>query len=59
MLLDLDGNETLVAHDGVEAMQAAATFKPDVMLLDLGLPKLNGYQVARKVRELPSGTRYG
>ncbi|HVG05096.1 MAG TPA: response regulator [Burkholderiaceae bacterium] len=55
MLLDLDGNETLVAHDGVEAMQAAATFKPDVMLVDLELPKLNGYQVARKVRQSLSG----
>ena len=57
MLLSLDGNETRIAHDGVEAIQAAATFKPDVMLLDIGLPKLNGYQVARKVRELPNGTR--
>ena len=57
MLLNLDGNETRVAHDGVEAIQAATTFEPDVMLLDIGLPKLNGYQVARKVRELPNGTR--
>lgn len=55
LLLSLDGNETRIAYDGLEAMQAAATFKPDVMLLDIGLPKLNGYQVARKVRELPSG----
>lgn len=56
LLLNLDGHETRVAHDGVEAMQAAAAFKPDVMLMDLGLPKLNGYQVARKVRELPRGS---
>lgn len=55
MLLNLDGNETLVAYDGIEAMQAAVTFKPNVMLVDLGLPKLNGYQVARKVRQSLSG----
>lgn len=57
MLLGLDGNETLVAHDGLEAIEVAAMFKPDVMLLDLGLPKLNGYQVARTVRALPSGSQ--
>jgi PAS domain S-box-containing protein len=51
MLLQLAGNETHTAHDGLEAVEAAATFKPDVVLLDIGLPKLNGYEAARRIRE--------
>ncbi len=55
MLLELTGNETHTAHDGLEAVEAAASFRPDVVLLDIGLPKLNGYEVARKIREQPWG----
>ena len=41
------------AFDGIEAIEAAATFRPDVVLLDIGLPKLNGYETARRIREQP------
>ena len=40
------GNEVRTAHDGLEAVEAAAAFRPDVVLLDIGLPKLNGYEAA-------------
>ena len=55
MLLELAGNETHIVHDGIAAVEAATTFQPDVVMLDIGLPKLNGYQVARKIREQPCG----
>jgi CheY-like chemotaxis protein len=55
MLLGLTGNETKTAYDGVEAVKAAASFRPDVVLLDIGLPHLNGYDAARQIREQPWG----
>ena len=55
MLLKLTGNETHIAHDGLEAVEAAARFRPDVILLDIGLPKMNGYEAARRIREQPWG----
>jgi len=55
MVLKLTGHETHTAYDGLEAVEAAAVFRPDVVLLDIGLPKLNGYDACRKIREQPWG----
>jgi two-component system CheB/CheR fusion protein len=47
------GYETRTARDGPEALAAAASFRPDVALLDLGLPGMDGYELAHRLRELP------
>jgi len=51
MLLELMGHEVSTAHDGLAAIAAASKSHPDVILLDIGLPKLNGYETARRIRE--------
>jgi CheY-like chemotaxis protein/two-component sensor histidine kinase len=50
MLLGLLGNDTRTAYDGEEGVAAAREFRPDVMLLDIGLPKVNGYEACRRIR---------
>jgi PAS domain S-box-containing protein len=55
MMLRTMGHEADAAYDGLEAVQAAATIRPDVLLLDIGLPKLNGYEAARRIRNQPWG----
>ncbi len=54
-LLQCDGHEVHTAADGAEALALAAICRPDVMLLDIGMPKLDGYEVARRVRAEPWG----
>jgi signal transduction histidine kinase len=53
MLLNLKGHETRVALRGGEALEQAETFKPDVALLDLGLPEMDGYELAARLRAVP------
>lgn len=52
-ILELHGHEALAVGDGPAAIEAATTFRPDVVLLDLGLPNMDGYEVAQRLRELP------
>jgi CheY-like chemotaxis protein len=56
MLLELMGHEVRVAYDGLEAVATAAAFRPDLVLLDIGLPKLDGYGACRRIRELAGGS---
>lgn len=49
--LELQGHTANLAHDGEEAVRQAKACSPDVVLLDIGLPKLNGYQACRLIRE--------
>jgi PAS domain S-box-containing protein len=55
MLLEATGHESYMAHDGAAALEAAEKHRPEVVLLDLGLPTLNGYDVCRRLREEPWG----
>ncbi|WP_367872094.1 PAS domain-containing protein [Luteolibacter sp. Populi] len=54
LLQELSGHKTCVAHDGPAAILAAADFRPEVVLLDIGLPGMDGYEVARQLRQMPS-----
>jgi len=54
-LLRADGNEVEIAQDGFEALDAAAKFRPQIVVLDIAMPKLNGYDTARIIREQPWG----
>ena len=55
LLLELSGHQIRMAHDGEEALEMALELQPEVVLLDIGLPKLDGYEVARHIRREPWG----
>jgi PAS domain S-box-containing protein len=52
-MLRLLGHETYVARDGLEAVEVASIQKPEVVFMDLGMPRLNGFDACRQIRELP------
>ena len=49
-LLEIMGHEVRIVHDGKAAVEAAAAFSPDVVLLDIGMPHLNGYEACAGIR---------
>jgi CheY-like chemotaxis protein len=53
MLLSLSGHQVRSAKDGLQALHVATEFRPDVVLLDIGLPLMDGYEVARRLRLAP------
>jgi PAS domain S-box-containing protein len=55
MMLRLAGHDIQKAYDGLEAVQTAAAFRPEVVVLDIGMPKMNGYEAARHIRQQPWG----
>jgi signal transduction histidine kinase len=55
--LQLAGHDVRTAHDGMEALAVARTFEPDIALLDLGMPKMDGYELARQLRVESTGVR--
>jgi CheY-like chemotaxis protein len=56
MLLRMEGHDVTVVHDGRQAVATIDSFQPEIVMLDIGMPELNGYEVARHVRQGPLGT---
>jgi CheY-like chemotaxis protein/anti-sigma regulatory factor (Ser/Thr protein kinase) len=55
-LLRIRGNEVRTAYDGLEAIEVGAEFRPEIILMDVGMPKLNGYEATRRIRQTPWGS---
>jgi two-component system CheB/CheR fusion protein len=53
LCLELDGHEVAIAIDGASAIETAVIFKPEIAFIDIGLPDIDGYEVARRIKKLP------
>jgi len=53
-VLELKGHVVRVVHDGASALEAVRTFGPALILLDLGMPEMDGFEVARRIRRMPA-----
>ncbi len=54
-VLSLMGHEVAIGSDGIEAVELAASFRPGVLMLDIGMPRMNGYEACRAIRAQPGG----
>jgi two-component system, sensor histidine kinase len=52
-LLELDGHQSQAVYGALEALECVTQFRPDIVLLDIGLPEMSGYEVAQRLREMP------
>ena len=59
MLLEMEHCNVSVAFDGLQALEALDTFKPDIALLDIGMPGMDGYELARRIRATPQWPQAG
>jgi CheY-like chemotaxis protein len=55
MMLRILGHDSHTAYDGQEAVDRSAALTPDAVLLDIGMPRLNGYEAAERIRQQPGG----